>query len=755
MAIELNTPLNKTRAEQIIYDDTFSDLNINPENIQEAIEKIDARVDMAEAAIDQLKEGVNPTAIEELLDVNLIDLEENDILQYDGINWSNASLSDVAGASQLNELNDVSLTTVNINQVLSFNGTNWTNSTLTPPPTNLNALTDVTITSANLGQVLQYNGSEWINALVSLSLNQLNNTNIVTPSINQVLSYNGTTWVNKTLSNPTYIFNDLTDVTLTSPVNNNVVVYDNASSSWVNKTLNQIGVSEIGHNHDTNSIVSGVFSNARISESSVTQHQNALTITENQITDLQDYLTNINSESINSLNDVNISTPSTGQILSYDGTNWISSNLPTSGATTLDELTDVNNAVNPATGSVLYYNGTAWYTATIPTLTVNQSPLESLSNVQNAPNGTQGDFLIYKSGEWKFAKPILTDISNVTGTPTNGQVLSFNGTNWIPTTPSAAGSSSLDDLTDTIITSPSNNNYLKYNGTNWVNSDLPFIPSNLNDLTDAAITNVANKNILIYDSGTSQWINNSFATAGIAPATHTHSTADITSGTFDDARISSSNVTQHQSSIIITKSQVSDFGTYLTSSSNLNNLANVDTTVPSNGQVLTYATATNKWTPQTPSGSSSVFSGANLIGASNAATASSASGSTLLTWAAGSYDTNTYRDTVTNTKINLPTAGLYSISGRVGSTASIATTSQWQIHLVNFTSGAVLTTLGSQTGHAAAGTNNLVYFNQQFYTNASLVINIRLQCYHSAATVATTNASTTYIYITKLKDGVI
>lgn len=47
-----------------------------------------------------------------------------------------------------------------------------------------------------------------------------------------------------------------------------------------------------------------------------------------------------------------------------------------------------------------------------------------------------------------------------------------------------------------------------------------------------------------------------------ASTSHTHSTSDITSGTFANARISSSNVTQHQSSLSITESQISDLQTY-------------------------------------------------------------------------------------------------------------------------------------------------------------------------------------------------
>jgi hypothetical protein len=46
--------------------------------------------------------------------------------------------------------------------------------------------------------------------------------------------------------------------------------------------------------------------------------------------------------------------------------------------------------------------------------------------------------------------------------------------------------------------------------------------------------------------------------------THVHATADITSGTFADALVAESNVTQHQAALSITESQISDLGTYAT-----------------------------------------------------------------------------------------------------------------------------------------------------------------------------------------------
>lgn len=51
-------------------------------------------------------------------------------------------------------------------------------------------------------------------------------------------------------------------------------------------------------------------------------------------------------------------------------------------------------------------------------------------------------------------------------------------------------------------------------------------------LTDATVTPpVADNEVLAYDSGTSEWINQTAAEAGLATATHTHGAADIASGT--------------------------------------------------------------------------------------------------------------------------------------------------------------------------------------------------------------------------------
>ena len=83
--------------------------------------------------------------------------------------------------------------------------------------------------------------------------------------------------------------------------------------------------------------------------------------------------------------------------------------------------------------------------------------------------------------------------------PTNGQVLTFNGTNWVNQTPAAVpvssvfgrtgavvateGDYSLDQLSDVTLSSPTTNQVLQYNGTAWVNATFVAGINSLNGLT--------------------------------------------------------------------------------------------------------------------------------------------------------------------------------------------------------------------------------------------------------------------------------
>lgn len=76
--------------------------------------------------------------------------------------------------------------------------------------------------------------------------------------------------------------------------------------------------------------------------------------------------------------------------------------------------------------------------------------------------------------------------------------------------------------------------------------------SQLSDLTDVNTSTPTNRNALIAD--------------GVDFESRALEAADIQSGTFADARISQSSVTQHQAALSITESQISDLGSYITTS---------------------------------------------------------------------------------------------------------------------------------------------------------------------------------------------
>lgn len=71
----------------------------------------------------------------------------------------------------------------------------------------------------------------------------------------------------------------------------------------------------------------------------------------------------------------------------------------------------------------------------------------------------------------------LSDLDDVaiSGTPSSGQVLKWNGTAWAPGTDNTGGggggATTLDELLDVVITgTPANGEVLSYNGTNWANT---------------------------------------------------------------------------------------------------------------------------------------------------------------------------------------------------------------------------------------------------------------------------------------------
>jgi hypothetical protein len=74
------------------------------------------------------------------------------------------------------------------------------------------------------------------NAEASLAINELTDVVITSPVNNQLLKYNSAsnTWVNSTV---TYTLDNLSDVVVSTPVNNQLLKYNSVSNTWVNSTV--------------------------------------------------------------------------------------------------------------------------------------------------------------------------------------------------------------------------------------------------------------------------------------------------------------------------------------------------------------------------------------------------------------------------------------------------------------------------------------------------------------------------------------
>lgn len=73
--------------------------------------------------------------------------------------------------------------------------------------------------------------------------------------------------------------------------------------------------------------------------------------------------------------------------------------------------------------------------------------------------------------------------------------------------------------------------------------------------------------------------------AAKADSSHNHAASETTSGTFADARIAESSVTQHEAALTVTESQISDLGTYLEAADVADHITS-DTTEAGGGSVV-------------------------------------------------------------------------------------------------------------------------------------------------------------------------
>ena len=146
------------------------------------------------------------------------------------------------------------------------------------------------------------------------------------------------------------------------------------------------------------------------------------------------------------------------------------------------------------------------YLATFITESGNLTPVQGASNsfqtgtninvsqVVEAWTSDNGDTVLLATvGDFSTVATIadISDIGNVSvSAPVIGQVLKWNGTNWVNDTDAVGDNLNLTALSDVTITSPTPGQVLKYNGTQWANVTLDV--SELSDTTNVIPTDLSN-----------------------------------------------------------------------------------------------------------------------------------------------------------------------------------------------------------------------------------------------------------------------
>jgi hypothetical protein len=106
-----------------------------------------------------------------------------------------------------------------------------------------------------------------------------------------------------------------------------------------------------------------------------------------------------------------------------------------SGTSTVSNIADLGDVVltNPTSGQVLKYNGSDW---------VNAADATGGSTIGSTTDVPEGTNLYYTDAraDARIAAAGIEDLANVSGTvPTTGQALAWNGASWAPTTISSGG----------------------------------------------------------------------------------------------------------------------------------------------------------------------------------------------------------------------------------------------------------------------------------------------------------------------------
>jgi len=357
-----------------------------------------------------------------------VSLSTSDVSEGSNLYFTDARADARISASDIQDLNNVVITSVADNQALIYNSTSgqWENEALpSAPVSSVNTQTgavvldtdDISEGSTNLYFTSARFDTDFA-AKTTTDLNEGTNLYYTEARFDTSLSSKTTT----DLSEGTNLYftnaradarisaaeiGDLSDVVITTVADNQALIYDSVSGNWVNEALPSAPVSSV--NTQTGAVV--------LDTDDISEGSTNLYYTDARAQAAAD--TQIAAANIQDLSNVAITTPASGEILEYNGTNWVNA------SNTDGTVTSVATSA-PLTGGTITSTGTIGITQSD---TATDGFLSSADwNIFNNKLGSGDDISVGSITTSAFNSAIAyADASGVLSAVTIGSGLTFSG----------------------------------------------------------------------------------------------------------------------------------------------------------------------------------------------------------------------------------------------------------------------------------------------------------------------------------------